>query len=364
MSIIDLTNHSEYMTLALQLAQRGRSTVSPNPMVGCVIVNDNKIVGTGYHQKAGGPHAEIFALQEAGSRAKNSTLYVTLEPCCHYGRTPPCTQALIQAGVKRVYVACTDSNALMSGKGIEELRKAGIAVDVGLHEAEAKKLNEVFFHYIQHKRPFVYAKWAMSFDGKTTTHIDDTRNISSKASQQASHQLRQQVDAILIGANTAIHDNPLLTARLTDHPAVKQPTRIVISSSGDLPLHLNVFDTSLSTTIVATTNKANKDWVREIREKNIDVIILPTNNNAHVHLPSLLDELAKKEISSLLVEGGMTLLHDFFNENLVNKIQVYLAPMIIGSLKQKRRLFNVNTSTINHDFIFTADYEDITCLVE
>lgn len=352
-----MTNHSDYMTLALQLAQRGRCTVSPNPMVGCVIVNHNQIVGTGYHQKAGGPHAEVIALQEAGSKAKGATVYVTLEPCCHFGRTPPCTQALIQAGVQRVFVACLDLNSLVCGKGIAELRSAGMTVEVGMHEREATQLNEIFFHYIHHQRPFVYAKWAMSLDGKTITHADDTRDISSLASQQLSHQLRQQVDAILIGSKTAVHDNPLLTVRLPIDD-VKHPIRIILASSGNLPLHLNVFDTTLANTIVATTDQADPAWIKKLREKNIEVLILPANENTNIHLPSLLDELGRKKISSLLVEGGMTILNDFFNENLVNKIQVYLAPKIIGSLKKKRSLFNIHASKINHDFLFTADYEE------
>lgn len=348
--------HQDYMRLALQLAARGRCTVSPNPMVGCVIVKNNQIIGAGYHQKAGGPHAEVFALQEAGDAAEGATAYVTLEPCSHFGRTPPCSQALIKAGIKQVFAACTDTNSLVSGQGFAELRAAGIDVECGLLEREAQQLNEIFFHYIRHQRPFVFAKWAMSLDGKTVTQPDDSRDISSAESRQHSHELRQQVDAILVGANTVIHDDPQLTVRHIDN--LKQPLRIVLASKGNLPKQLKLWDTSVAKTLVATTEKANSDWIQSLQDKNINVLVLPANENGNIHLPSLLDALGQMEITSLLVEGGMTVLHDFFQENLVNKIHMYLAPVIIGSLKNKQPIFNLTTKTINHDLHFTADYTE------
>lgn len=222
---MSVRHHSEYMRIALQLAQQGRCTVSPNPMVGCVIVKNNQIIGEGFHSYSGGPHAEIMALQQAGSNAQGAIAYITLEPCCHYGKTPPCTDALLQAGITHIVVACLDPNPLVAGKGLQQLQSAGMHVELGVGEEEAKRLNEIFFHYIRNQRPFVIAKWAMSLDGKTVTQPHDTRDISCLASHQASHQIRQQVDAILIGANTAIHDDPLLTVRHTiDHaPLLKHP---------------------------------------------------------------------------------------------------------------------------------------------
>jgi len=355
------TSHSDYMLLALLLAEGGRFTVSPNPMVGCVLVKHKQIVGEGFHLQAGGPHAEIMALQLAGSKAQGATAYVTLEPCCHYGRTPPCTQALIQAGIKEIFISSLDPNPLVAGKGIDLLRAAGITVHEGLMKAEATQLNEIFFHYIQSKRPFVIAKWAMSLDGKTATHQLDTNDISCPHSQQHSHQTRQQVDAILIGANTAIHDDPLLTVRhaSTHSTYVKQPIRIVLSKRGQLPTDLKLFNTPLAAkTIIATTDRVNTDWIKTMQTKQIEVLILPQDEEGNVDLMSLLDELGQREITSLLVEGGMTVHHHFFKKNLINKIQVYLAPIIIGSLEKKHGLANMQLKQIDSDFYFCADYKN------
>jgi diaminohydroxyphosphoribosylaminopyrimidine deaminase / 5-amino-6-(5-phosphoribosylamino)uracil reductase len=351
------STHHDYMSSALNLALHGRYTVSPNPMVGCIIVKNHRVIGQGWHQRAGGAHAEIHALKEAGSESQGAIVYLTLEPCCHYGRTPPCTQALIQAGIKKVYVACLDANPLVAGKGVQALRSAGIEVETGLCETAARQMNEIFFHYIQHKRPFVMAKWAMSLDGKTITHPHDAKDISCRESRYASHAIRQQVDAILVGSKTAIDDDPLLTVRhhAADDAKSKQPIRIILASRGQLPLHLTMFDPSLPAhTIIATTDEADKDWCDAIRNKNIEVLFIAKNKQGQVDLPTLLDELGKKEITSLLVEGGMTVHQSFFNENLVNQIHVYLAPVIIGSLNNKKIVTNINLSRIDSDFYFTA----------
>lgn len=356
-----MTTQPDYMAAALQLAEHGRLTVSPNPMVGCILVKNNRIVGEGFHQRAGAPHAEVLALQQAQSQARDAVAYITLEPCCHYGRTPPCTQALIEAGIKKVYVACEDPNPLVAGKGITALRAAGIEVETGSYAAEAKRLNEIFFHFIHQKRPFVIAKWAMSLDGKTITHPHDARDISGARSHDMSHRIRQQVDAILIGANTAIHDDPLLTARFADEAVLKQPVRVVLSSRGNLPMNLKLFDPSMpAKTIVATTTDVDQKWLAKITKKNIDVLILPKNKNAQVDLPSLLSELGKKEITSLLVEGGMTVHTNFFNDNLVNKIEVHLAPVIIGALEKKKTLAQITVAHIDSDLHIIADYPEAT----
>ncbi|VVC77036.1 Riboflavin biosynthesis protein RibD [Aquicella siphonis] len=354
-------SHSEFMSLALRLAEKGRLTVSPNPMVGCVIVSQGQIVGQGFHQQAGGPHAEIMALQQAGSMAKGATAYVTLEPCCHHGKTPPCTTALIQAGIKQVYAACTDINPLISGAGAAQLRAAGIQVETGLMEKEALGLNEIFFHYMKHNRPFVIAKWAMSLDGKTITASGDSRDISSQASRQHSHQFRQQVDAILIGANTARQDNPFLTVRYSPETGlpVRHPLRIVLSGKGSLPLDLNLFDPRLpGKTLVATTPDADQHHIASLREQDVEVLVLPANSRHQVDLHSLMSELGRRQITSLLVEGGMTVHEHFFHENLVNKIHVYLAPAVIGSLKNKRFLDEFKVSTLDKDIFITSDYKE------
>lgn len=350
-------NNLQYMSHALQLAEQGRLTVTPNPMVGCVIVKNGQIIGTGFHKQAGLAHAEVIALQQAGDQAKAATAYVSLEPCCHHGRTPPCVEAIIQAGIKKVYAACLDPNPLVSGKGIQALQAAGIETEVGLCETEAIRLNEIFFHYMRHQQPFVIAKWAMSLDGKTITHPQDTRNISCEDARLASHQIRQQVDAIVIGAKTALQDDPLLTVRITPAPN-KQPLRIVLSSRGELPLSLKIFDATLpGKTLVVTTDAISNTQLQAFQQNNIETLILPKNPNGQIDLSSFLIALGKRGVTSLLVEGGMTLRENFFQENLVNKIHVYLAPIIIGGLKQKQVINHINIAQIDRDFYFTADYK-------
>ncbi|OGT35356.1 MAG: riboflavin biosynthesis protein RibD [Gammaproteobacteria bacterium RIFCSPHIGHO2_12_FULL_37_14] len=348
------------MQLALQLAEQGRFTVSPNPMVGCVIVKDNQIIGKGFHQRAGEAHAEIIALQEAGEQARDATLYVTLEPCCHDGKTPPCVSSLLQHSIKKIYIACLDPNPLVAGKGVESLRSAGIEVELGLLADQAIKLNQIFFHYITHKRPFIIAKWAMSLDGKTITYHSDDRNISCHASLVNSHHLRQQVDAILIGSKTATHDNPLLTARLvTNNMACKQPIRIILSAKGQLPLDLKLFDPSLpAKTILVTTEAVDKEWLKKIMDRQIEVLIVSTNTSGLIDLSHLADELGKKEITSVLVEGGRTTHEQFIQANLINQIHVYLAPTIIGSLENKRDLPEIELKMHDRDFHFTANYSE------
>lgn len=352
------TNPQQYMTQALQLAEQGRLTVTPNPMVGCVIVKDDEIIGSGYHQRAGDAHAEVIALQQAGDLANGATAYVTLEPCCHYGSTPPCTQALIAARIKKVFIASLDPNPLVCGKGIKALKNAGIEIELGICENEAIQLNEIFFHYMHYRTPFVIAKWAMSLDGKTITHLQDSPQISCNDSQLATHQLRQQVDAIVIGANTAIHDDPLLTVRLISHIVIKQPLRIILSSRGELPLNLKMFDPATpGKTMVITTDAISISQLHAFQQKNIETIILSKNLCGQVDLSSLLLELGKRGVTSLLVEGGMKLHESFFAENLVNKIHVYLAPVIIANLKQKQFINQVNISKVDRDFYFTANYK-------
>jgi diaminohydroxyphosphoribosylaminopyrimidine deaminase / 5-amino-6-(5-phosphoribosylamino)uracil reductase len=342
---------SQYMAYALELAARGRQTVSPNPMVGCVIVNQQKMVGEGYHRRAGDAHAELYALEQAGVHAKNATAYVTLEPCCHHGKTPPCTDALIKAGIKKVYAACLDPNPLVAGKGILALQNAGIEVEVGLHEREAIALNEIFFHYMRTKKPFVIGKWAMSLDGKTITHPEDSRDISNTISRKHSHQTRQQVDAILIGANTAVNDNPQLNVRFAND-LTKQPLRIVLSTKANLPLNLKLFTESPENTLLVTTHKADATILQQLRAQQVNILIVAEKEN-RIDLQALLIELGKRNITSLLVEGGMTVLHDFFAQHLVNQIQVYLAPNIIAAMPQKQQLANMKVQTLEQDLFIS-----------
>ena len=344
-----------YMSLALELAERGRLTVSPNPMVGCVIVKNGQIIGQGWHKIPGQAHAEVYALAEAGIAAKGATVYVSLEPCCHFGRTPPCTEALIQAGVSAVYVACLDPNPLVAGKGVQALLQAGIAVTVGLHEAETRALNKIFFHYIQTKRPYVISKWAMSLDGKTITHPEDEPAISSMASLRHSHGARQAVDAIVVGARTAIHDNPQLTVRHIE--TVKHPLRFVIAGQTPLPLDLRLFAGNLpAKTLIAAPKNLNPDWLEAARNQGIEIWECE-HQDGKIHLQDLLQQMGAAGISSLLVEGGQSLHASFFQEQLVNQIQVYLAPKIIGQLASKLHLPSLSLQTLGEDVFFETSLE-------
>jgi diaminohydroxyphosphoribosylaminopyrimidine deaminase/5-amino-6-(5-phosphoribosylamino)uracil reductase len=341
-----------YMSLALSLAEKGRYTVSPNPMVGCVIVKDQRIIGQGYHFAAGQPHAEVFALREAGEDAKDATAYVSLEPCCHVGRTPPCTEALIAAGIKTVYVAVLDPNPKVAGHGVQALQAAGIEVHVGLCAAQATDLNKRFFFYMTQQRPYVISKWTMSLDGRTVTHPQDDRFISSEASFQHRHQLRQSVDAIIVGAKTALQDNPQLTVRHTE--TVRHPQRFILSNSGSLPFDLNCFDKSLpAKTIVVISEKANPLWVSQAQQHGIELWQCQEKEN-QIDLTDLLQKMGQAGISSVLVEGGETLHHSFIQENLVNEIQVYVAPKFIGELPQKKTVYDLSMKPLGQEFFIQA----------
>ena len=313
---------SQFMLRALELAEKARGKTSPNPMVGAVIVRDNTIVGEGFHLRAGEHHAEIIALEHAGENARGATLYINLEPCCHYGKTPPCTDAIIAAGIRKVYMAILDPNPLVQGKGKSILEQAGIETSVGCCAQQARQLNEIFCYWIERRLPFVIAKFAMSLDGKIATKTGHSRWISSRESRIFSHKMRNEIDAILVGANTVKKDNPMLTTRL-ENMDVRHPVRIVMDSKKGLPHDAKIFSSALpGQTILATT-------VAQSFPQNVEVIVLPENNGG-VCINSLLKELGKRGITSLLVEGGGTILSGFLANNHVNKILAFVAPMIIG----------------------------------
>lgn len=302
-----------FMQHALELAQKGRFTCSPNPMVGCVIVRDDMIIAEGWHQHAGCAHAEVNALKACEQPLSGAELYVTLEPCCHQGKTPPCVDAIIQSGIKRVYVACLDPNPQVSGKGVALLQQAGISVDVGLGQVEAMQLNRDFFHYVTQQKPYVIAKWAMSIDGKLATKTGDSKWISNAKSRQNVHQLRHQVDAIIVGANTAQIDNPQLTVRNDNNeaalPDAQQPWRIILDGTHKIPKHLKLFSKEL---------KQKTRLASEIMQQN------------SYTLSNLLTTLAGMDIKSVLVEGGANTLSRFFAEQLIDEIHCFMAPKIIG----------------------------------
>ncbi len=350
--------HIDYMTLALSLAERGRGTVSPNPMVGCVIVNNHQIVGQGYHQFAGKAHAEIMALEQAQEKAKNAVVYITLEPCCHQGRTPPCTNALIKANVRKVFVAHLDPNPLVNGRGVQLLQEAGIEVEIGLCEKEAKQQNEIFFHYIKTKIPFVIAKWAMSLDGKTIAHSPDQRQISGQLVAEKTHQLRSEVDAILIGSRTAMIDDPQLTARFQSGLLKdKQPIRIILVGQQEIPFNLKLLNEKQPGKTIIVCTKKHETYFKEKISDSIELLILEEISGCHVNLSVLLQELGARQISSLLVEGGMTIHQQFFKQKLVNKVHVSISPCFIGDFNEKIILQTMDTAILDQDLYCTTQLE-------
>ncbi len=325
-----MPNTDEYfMTMALELAAKARGRTSPNPMVGAVIVKDGKVIGTGYHKKAGTPHAEVYALREAGDTAKGATMYVTLEPCSHFGRTPPCSQAVIAAGLKRVVVAMEDPNPLVKGRGLQQLRDAGIAVKTGVLEAEAVRLNEIFIKYITTGTPFVLVKAAMTLDGKIAASSGDAKWVSGKNSRRLVHQWRDQYDAILVGVGTVLADDPLLTTRL-DSGSGHNPVRIVMDSTGKIPLEAQMLrNTKEAPVIIVTTEKISPDSRRAYEKLGAEVFVAP-EDNGKPDVQALLTELGRRQISSLLVEGGALINATFLRRGLVDKIAWFIAPKIIG----------------------------------
>ncbi|WP_028988172.1 bifunctional diaminohydroxyphosphoribosylaminopyrimidine deaminase/5-amino-6-(5-phosphoribosylamino)uracil reductase RibD [Thermicanus aegyptius] len=320
-------NDEFYMNHAFALAASTEGRTWPNPMVGAVIVKEGRIVGFGAHLKAGTPHAEVHALKMAGEEAEGGTLYVTLEPCSHYGRTPPCADQIIAAGLKRVVVATLDPNPLVSGKGVEKMRKAGIHVEVGLGEEKGKRLNEVFFHYITKRRPFTVVKMAMTLDGKIAAHTGDSRWVSGAAAREYVHRLRNQADAVMVGIGTVLADDPLLTTRLPE--GGKNPLRIVVDTRLRIPLTARVLDTSAAPTLIACGEGADAAKMAQLREKGAEVLPLP-EREGRVDLKELLRVLGLREIAFLLVEGGAEMNGSLLMEGLVDKVLLFLSPKLIG----------------------------------
>ncbi|HOB16736.1 MAG TPA: bifunctional diaminohydroxyphosphoribosylaminopyrimidine deaminase/5-amino-6-(5-phosphoribosylamino)uracil reductase RibD [Defluviitoga sp.] len=320
--------HEIYMQRALELARLGWGTTNPNPLVGAVIVKNGEVIGEGYHKSAGEPHAEINALTQAGEKAEDSIVYVNLEPCSHFGRTSPCTDALIKAGVQEVVIAMQDPNPSVSGKGIKKLKQAGIKVAVGILEEEAKKLNEIFIKYITSDMPFTIWKCAMTLDGKVATVTGDSKWITNEASREYAHWWRYRVSAIMAGIGTVLLDNPMLTVRLPNVKVEKQPIRIIIDSFGKTPLNYNVLDTNQAPTVIATASNIERSRVENFKSKGVEVIT--TKSKDRVNLSELMKELHNRQIDSVLIEGGPTLAASAIEEGLVDKAMIFIAPKFIG----------------------------------
>ena len=322
-----MKNHNDLMKIALDLAEKGRGLVEPNPLVGAVIVKDNKVIGKGYHELYGGNHAEVNAINDAGDNCTGATMYVTLEPCSHFGKTPPCVESIKRAGIKKVYFAVFDPNPITAGRCAEILKGVGIEVISGILENEAIELNAPFFKLMEKKRPYVIAKWAMSLDGKIATHTGDSRWISSDESRTYVHCIRGQMDAIMVGIGTAIADDPLLTCRVS---AERVPKRIIIDNKARLPLDSQLIKTiNNADVIIATTNQAPKDNVKKLEDLGCNIITV-NEKNGLVDLGLLLDELGSLQFTNVLVEGGSRIFGTMFDNHLVDKAVIFVAPKIIG----------------------------------
>ncbi len=325
-----LLTDEEYMQRALELAVQAEGDTSPNPMVGCVIVDDDgNIVGEGYHHKAGQPHAEVNALAEAKNLAQGATAYVTLEPCAHYGRTGPCCVALVRAGIKKVVVACTDPNPKVAGQGIEYLRLQGIEVVTGVCEKEAVRLNEKFFTWITKKRPFITLKYAMTLDGKIATADGDSKWITGEEARTLAHRLRRQHDAVLVGIGTVLADDPELTTRLVRG---KNPVRVVLDSDLRISLMAAVLNPAAETLIF--TGLFADDVKAEALNAlpNVEVVRLPLEDGK-LPIKRVVQDLAQHELTSLLVEGGSAVHGAFFDAGMADRVCAFIAPKLIGGAK-------------------------------
>ena len=340
-----------YMEQALSLAKLALGQASPNPAVGAVVVKGGEIVGQGYTQPPGSHHAEVMALNKAGEEARGSVMYVTLEPCCHHGRTPPCTEAIISAGVKEVHMAMLDPDPSVSGRGKDELEKEGIKTYLGEHEEEAKEINEAYIKSITTGLPFVTAKFAISLDGKIATKEGHSRWISGDESRKYVHCLRYTSDAIMAGVNTLLADNPHLTSRCSGGKggiARKQPLRVIVDGRGRTPLNSKVFSEPGKTLLVVGHKLEPKE--REAFNKAGAEVMEPPQEYTEVDLEILLRDLGKREITSVMVEGGGILLGSLFDQRLVDKVIAFIAPIIIGGANARSAVVGEGVSKVTEAF--------------
>ena len=355
------------MRQALDLARRAYGSTSPNPWVGAVVVSEGRIAGEGYTRPPGGPHAEIVALEQAGPAARGATIYVTLEPCSHHGRTPPCTDALIMAGIARVVFAIEDPDPQVSGSGRRQLEAAGIAVEEGDGAEDSARLLEAYIKHRRTRLPFVIAKYAASLDGRIAAASGDSRWVSGPATLTWAHQGRTKLDAIIIGSSTVLIDDPQLTARPEGVLAERQPLRVVLDSTGRLSPGAKVFS-PVAKTLVATTVRSTSEWRRSIEAVGAEVLVLTEDRDGRVPLGGLLRELGARGVVTSLVEGGGVLLGSFFDQQLVDKVTAVIAPMIIGAgdapaavvgrgaqvMAQATRLLDVTVERLGDDILVTG----------
>jgi diaminohydroxyphosphoribosylaminopyrimidine deaminase/5-amino-6-(5-phosphoribosylamino)uracil reductase len=347
------------MQMVLRLALKGEGKVSPNPMVGAVIINDDKIVGSGYYQRFGGHHAEINALKKAGKRAKGGTLYVNLEPHSFIGKTHPCTEAIIKAGVRKVFCSMVDPNPLVNGKGVKRLKESGIKVEVGLLGKGAKRLNEVYLKYMTTGFPFVILKVAQTLDGKIATSNGDSKWITSEDSREFVYKLRSKVDAVLVGSKTIVKDNPELTLHRIKG---KNPKTIVLTSSGKIPPTSKILRSNRDNKTIIVTSKASIS----LNDSNVEIWKIKENTKGRIDLRQFLRKAGQEGISSILVEGGREIFTSFSRERLVDKIYYFLSTKILGKgletfgdlginrIKDSLKLKDVGIKRFSNDFLLTG----------
>jgi diaminohydroxyphosphoribosylaminopyrimidine deaminase/5-amino-6-(5-phosphoribosylamino)uracil reductase len=361
-----LASDLECMNRCLELARGGIGRVSPNPLVGCVIVRNSKIVGEGFHQQFGGPHAEILALVHAGKKAGGATLFVNLEPCAHFGKTPPCVDAIIRAGIAAVVIATEDPNPLVAGRGVRRLREAGIRVRSGILREEARRLNEKFFKFMESGMPFVGIKIAQTLDGTIADFSGRSRWITSKEARRVAHRLRSEYDAVMVGATTVVRDNPELTVRLFKG---RNPVRVVLDGSLSTPVNRKIFTTSAAPTWVLTSKSALRSKGAKARAlSSKGVRVLAVSSTVHIGENDILRTLAKEGISSVLIEGGSRTIAGFVSRKSGDKLYLFTAPKILGGglkafqfphprrLEASLEVTHIRQSFAGNDIVMEADF--------
>ncbi|BAX80437.1 riboflavin biosynthesis protein RibD [Labilibaculum antarcticum] len=329
-----MSKEYQYMQRAFELAKKGIGRVNPNPLVGAVIVRDDKIIGEGYHEFFGGPHAEVNAFRSSTESVEGATMYVTLEPCSHYGKTPPCAEAIVKNKIAKVVIGMLDPNTLVAGKGVKLLEENGIEVEYGFLCEELSHMNRVFLKFIQSKLPYVLMKTAMTLDGKIASKTGDSRWVSNEKSRAYVHQLRNELAGIMVGVDTVIADDPILTTRLENEEA-RNPVRIVVDSNARIPLESKILNTAnQAKTIVAVTEKADSTKIAEIQELGNAVLIIKSRNG-RVDLSDLMVKLGETGVDGILLEGGATLNFSALEAGIVDELMSFIAPKIIGGLTSK-----------------------------
>ncbi len=335
-----------YMNLALTLARKGIGFVNPNPLVGAVIVKEGKIIGQGWHEIYGGWHAERNALRSCSERPNSATMYVTLEPCCHHGKTPPCTDAILQNGIRRVVIGCLDPNPLVSGKGAALLREAGAEVVTGILQDQCIELNEVFFHYVETKTPYVVMKYAMTMDGKIATASGKSKWITGTRARENVHKTRSRYSSIMVGVGTVITDNPALTCRIAGG---RNPTRIICDTNLNTPLESTIVTTAQEVKTIIATACDNREKHKPYLAQGCEIHTINRKGN-HIDLNHLMLQLGKTGIDSILLEGGSTLNFSALQSRIVNKVQIYIAPKLFGGSQSKTPVGGIGIQEVNDCF--------------